>query len=148
MSHSAGAIYLRKHFNVDTKMAATNMAKSIHEEFTKTLQGVSWMDDKSKAAAIVKANAMNFDIGYPDELVDDYTLEEYYNGLELQSDSFLHSLLHIHKFFNERKKHRLHEPVNRTNWEQRATRITKVDAFYAVPQNTIRNFIQYNICSA
>lgn len=135
---SVGATYIRKHFSSDAKLAATKMTKFILEEFIQTLEKVSWMDDESKVAAINKANLLSFDIGYPDELVDDNNLVEYFKGLELQPDELLNNFMRINKFLSYRKKCRLHKLVIHTDWEQRATRVTKVDAFYAVSRNTIR----------
>lgn len=113
------------------------MAKSIHEEFIRTLKHVEWMDARTRAAAIEKASAMNFHIAYADELVDNDKLEEYYHGLELQSDSLLHSALHIRKFNKRFETSQLRKPVNKTDWRSRSTRTTKVDAFYSPPENSI-----------
>lgn len=138
LSVSVAASYLRKHFSSGAKLEAAKMTKIIHEEFMKTLQDLFWMDNESKKAAITKAILMNFDIGYPDELVDSKKLVEFFNGLELQPNELLNNFMHINKFLSYRKMRRLHEPVILADWEQRATRVTKVDAFYAVSRNTIR----------
>lgn len=143
LSLSAGASYVRKHFNKVSKKEATDLARIIHGEFIKTLQNVNWMDEKSKAAAIAKANAMNFDVAYPDELVDVSKLNEYYEGLKLQEDSLLHNVLLVNKFVSDRKMRRMHMPINRKDWDERSTRTTNVDAFYSVPQNTIRKLIEF-----
>lgn len=95
---SASATYIRKYFNEKSKEAAILLARSIHKEFIKTLKKVSWMDESTRREAIAKANAMGFNMGYPDELTDHNKLEEYYRELELQPDSLLHSVLRIRKF--------------------------------------------------
>lgn len=120
------------------------MAKTIHEEFMKTLTNVTWMDQETKTAAIEKANAMRFNIAYPDELIDNNTLEEYYDGLELQSDALLQNVLRINKFNKKHVNRRLSEFVTRGDWEDFSSRITKVDAFYSILENNIRMFLYEN----
>lgn len=137
LSISVGASYVKKYFNEDSKRAAAIVTKSIHEEFLKTLNTVPWMDEDSRMAAITKANNMQFHIAYPDELVDDNKLEEYYRGLELEPDSLLHSVVRIHKFLDIRATKELRKPVNKTDWETHS-KATSVNAFYAPAENSIR----------
>lgn len=116
------------------------LTKTIHQEFIETLKTVPWMDENSRTAAIVKANQMDFHIAYPDELVDDNKLEEYYRDLELQPDSLIHSIGNIYKFFAIRSIRKLRQPVNKTNWETHS-RATTVNAFYSLTENSIRKLI-------
>lgn len=141
MSISAGATYVHTFFNEESKKAANTLAQSIHQEFIKSLKNVDWMDARTRAAAIGKAKAMNFHIAYSDELIDNNKLEEYYSGLELQSDSLLHSVLHIRKFNRKLDTSQLRQIANRTDWRGRSTKTTKVDAFYSVLDNTISMWI-------
>lgn len=136
---ATGAIYVRKYFHTDSKEAVTQLTNSIHEELLTTLHKVSWMDEKTRAAAIAKANAMHFHIAHPDELVDDKKLEEYYNGLELQSSSLFHSLLRIRQFNNKHLINLLRKPINKTDWETHSM-ILAVNAFYSHTENSIRMF--------
>lgn len=109
----------------------------IHQEFMKTLQNVTWLDEQLKAAATSKAMAMNFDIGFPDELLDDKKLNDYYDGLELHPSSLLINTMRVNQFFGNLKNRHLHTPIDRRDWTERAKKTTKVDAFYGVSQNTI-----------
>lgn len=109
----------------------------IHDEFMKTLQNVTWLDEQSKVAAISKAMAMNFDIGFPDELLDDNHLNDYYDGLELHPSSMLINTMRVNRFFANLKKFQLRTPIDRHEWTERAKLTTKVDSFYGVSQNTI-----------
>lgn len=100
------------------------------------------MDEKSRAAAKVKANNMHFHVAFPHELVDDEKLEKYYHGLELQPYSLLHNLIQIHKFFEVRSINKLRQPVNKTDWETHSL-TTSVNAFYSPPENSIRNLFHF-----
>lgn len=95
------------------------------------------MDEKTRAAAIAKALAMHFHIAYTDELIDDKKLQAYYNGLELQADSLLHSILAIRKFRNQHLVAQLRMPINKTDWETHSM-ITAVNSFYSHVENSIR----------
>lgn len=136
---ATGAIYVRKYFNSDTKKAVTQLVHSIHEELLNTLQTVSWMDEKTRAAAIAKALAMHFHIAYADELIDDNKLQAHYNGLELNADSLLQNIMAIRKFRNQHSIDQLRKPINKTDWETHSM-ITAVNAFYSHTENSIRKF--------
>lgn len=136
---SIAANYVRKHFNMESKKSANIIVEFIHQEFMKTLQNVTWMDEQSKSAAISKAIAMNFDVGFPNELLDDDKLNEYYFGLELHPNALMDNVMRVNQFLGHRKKQQLHTKVGRHDWIERAGRITKVDAFYGFSQNTICN---------
>lgn len=134
---ATGAIYIRKYFNSDTKEVVSHLVRSIHEELLSTLRTVSWMDDKTRAAAIAKALAMHFHIAYANELIDDNKLQEHYNRLELHADSLLHSIMEIRKFRNQHLVEQLRKPINKTDWETHSM-ITAVNAFYSHTENSIR----------
>lgn len=129
--------YVRKHFDMESKKLANIIVKMIHEEFLKTLQKATWLDEQSKIAAISKAMSMSFDIGFPDEMLDDQKLNAYYDGLELHPNSLLSNVMRVNRFHGNRKKRHLHTSIDRYDWTERATRITKVDAFYGVNYNSI-----------
>lgn len=137
LSISVGASYVQKYFNEQTKQVAAVLTKTIHEEFIETLQNVPWLDEKSRAAAIVKVHNMHFNVAFPQELVDNEKLENYYRGLELQPDSLLQNIIQIHKFFHRRSINKLRLPVNKTDWETHSI-TTSVNAFYSFAENSIR----------
>lgn len=138
LSISVAGSYVRKYFKGDTKAAATTLAKTIQDQFIETLHTIPWMDDESRAAAIVKANRMLLHIAYADELVDTNKLEEYYRGLELSpADSLMHSLVQLHKFYDQRAIRKLRKPVNKVDWETHS-KATQVNAFYSPTQNSIQ----------
>lgn len=118
-------------------MSATALAKTIQDQFIEALHTVSWMDDESRAAAIVKANRMLMHIAYADELVDTNKLEEFYHGLELVPDSLIHSLVQLHKFYDQRAIRKLRRTVNKVDWETHS-KATQVNAFYSPTENSIQ----------
>lgn len=82
------------------------MVSDIRTEFEDILKTVEWMDEKTRANAIDKAKSMSTHIAYPDELLDDKKLEEFYDGVSREtqicmafyfcrpSDLCLHNTIH------------------------------------------------------
>lgn len=138
---ATAAIYVRRFFDGKSRETAVNIAMKIHEQFIETLKQVTWMDEKSRMSAIEKANAMKFQIGYPDELMNDSLIDEYYNDLELQTDSFFHSMLRIRKFLEDRKILKLRKPVKKNDWIEFSLFTTSVNAAYYQQENSIRTLV-------
>lgn len=108
------------------------------------LHEVSWMDDKTKIAALEKAKAITNHIGYPDELGDDNKIEEFYRELDLEPDNLYNNTLKLAKFYADFELKRLREPVNKTEWI-RHSRPASVSAAYSSLENSIRKC--YNVIS-
>lgn len=134
---ATAAIYVRRFFDGKSKQTAVDIAKNIHEQFIETLKQVPWMDEKSRASAIEKAKAMEFFIGYPDELLNDTLIDAYYKDLELQTDSLLHSMFRVRRFLADREIMKLGKPVIRNDWSEQRLRTTSVNAAYLVQENSI-----------
>lgn len=76
-----GALYIRKYFNEGSKANALEMVADIRKQFRRTLAEVDWMDATTRRAAIDKADAMAAHIAYPNEMLDDSKLTEFYSGV-------------------------------------------------------------------
>lgn len=48
------------------------------------LNDLDWMDETTKEKAIEKANAMGSYVAYPEELLDDQILSEYYDNVSIE----------------------------------------------------------------
>lgn len=83
LSIAAGALYVRKYFNEDARQNAKQMVADIRSEFKEIVKEVDWMDEKTRKSALEKADAMTTHIAYPDELLDDKKLEEFYSNVSI-----------------------------------------------------------------
>lgn len=83
LSIAAGALYVRKFFHEEARQNAKEMVADIREEFEDILHKVDWMDEKTKQNALDKAKSMSTHIGYPDEMLNDKKLEEFYGDVSL-----------------------------------------------------------------
>lgn len=116
------------------------LANSIRIEFLEMLKNIRWMDENTRGHAIRKANAMNFHIGYPDELTNDDKLNEHYHGLKLQTDSIFHSTLRIRKFNQNQRSNEFRQPIDRNDWRDLSIRAALVNAFNIGQHNSIREY--------
>lgn len=73
-----GAIYVRKYFHVDAKLNALEMVKYIKDQFKDSLASLDWMDEKTRKSALDKANTIVDHIAYPDELLEDEKIIEFF----------------------------------------------------------------------
>lgn len=78
---AAGALYVRKYFNENARQNAIEMVADIRKEFVDILKNVDWMDDTTRQNALEKAQSMSTHIAYPDELMDNRKLEEFFDGV-------------------------------------------------------------------
>lgn len=137
---SAGALYVRNFFNRNSKQSVKNIVKSIHKAFLASLNSVDWMDEKTRELAIEKAHGMHFHIAYPNELLDDNKLNEYYDGLAMQPDSLLHNVMRVRQFIRNRKISQFCKTINRTDWQMHSA-ATAVNAYNSLMGNSVRMFL-------
>lgn len=137
LSTGSGALYVRKYFKQNSKEAALQMVNSIKEEFESILRFVPWMDDTTRAAALCKVKTMVTHIGYPDELMDDEKLTDFYKNINVDEEKYLESILSINIFGTDRAFKKLREPVNKTDWITHS-KPAVVNAFYSSIENSIR----------
>ncbi|GLV37814.1 Neprilysin 2 [Carabus blaptoides fortunei] len=134
---STGALYVRKYFDEESKKKALEMVQDIRAEFKEILEHLDWMDDETKKSALEKAASMSSHIAYPDELLDDKKLEEFYENLDLSDELYLESILNLTQFGTDFSFNRLRKPVNKTDWVSHG-RPAIVNAFYSSIENSIQ----------
>lgn len=126
---AVGAKYARKFFREDSKAVAVEMVNDIKEAFEQIIKTRDWMDSKTKKLAVDKLKQMSVNIAYPNELMDDNIVIEYYKGLHVKQEEFFESYLQSYAWLTDKTMDRLHEPVNRTDWRDLAY-VAVVNAFY------------------
>ncbi|XP_056631851.1 neprilysin-2 isoform X2 [Diorhabda sublineata] len=137
LSIASGALYVRKYFNEEARQNALEMVKDIRTEFEHILKVVDWMDEETRTNALEKAKSMTTHIAYPDELLDDEKLKEFYDGLEIDSKHYFGSVLNLTLFGTRFSFKRLRQPVNKTDWITHG-RPAVVNAFYSSIENSIQ----------
>lgn len=59
--------------------------KYIKDSFVEILKNLEWMDETTRQKALSKVSKMMDYVGYPNELLNDNLLEEYYKGVNNNS---------------------------------------------------------------
>ncbi|KAK0074956.1 hypothetical protein PV325_007594 [Microctonus aethiopoides] len=141
LSLSVGSLYIKKYFDGEAKKNAVEMVDDIRMKFNDILKKVDWMDEKTRKSALDKAASMVSHIAYPDELLDDKKLEDFYSGLELTGDNYLKSILNLTMFGTEYLFGELRKPINKSDWKNHG-RSAIVNAFYSSIENSIRDCLK------
>ncbi|XP_061729220.1 neprilysin-2-like [Cydia pomonella] len=98
---------------------------------------IDWMDEKTRKSALEKVAAITSHIGYPDELLDDSKLEEFYEKLKLdENSSYLENILDVNLFNKEYLFSQLRKQVNKTHWVSYAD-VAVINARYYPFQNSM-----------
>lgn len=97
------------------------------------------MDEETRKSALNKAASMASHIAYPDELLNNDKLEEFYEKLELTTDNYLEGILNLTLFGVEYSFSKLRKPVNKSDWVTHG-RPAIVNAFYSSIENSIREY--------
>ncbi|KAL7291511.1 hypothetical protein TKK_0014771 [Trichogramma kaykai] len=134
---SVGAMYVRKYFDEDAKNNAMEMVADIRKQFRVIIEKVDWMDEKTRSAAIEKIDAMENLIAYPDELLDDSKLEEYYEKLEISKDALFDNLIAVNLVASNYSLERFRQPVNKTDWVDFGDAAV-INAFYLPNENSMQ----------
>lgn len=129
LGDAVGELYVIKYFPQDTKECVSQMVESIKEAFAERISVLDWMDDSTKNRAIVKLNAINVKVGYPDKWRD-------YSGMKIDKTlSLVENIRTINKFyFWDSVERRVGKPVDRREW--RVSPQT-VNAYYSRSTNEI-----------
>ena len=83
-----------------------------------------------------KSEAMEYYIGYPDELLNDTLIAEYYQELNIADDSYFQNALNSRTFRTNKSYKKLREPVDKKDWK-RHSKTAIINAFYSVQDNSI-----------
>lgn len=138
---ATSALYVRKYFDGASKKIALDMVKNIREEFEKILKKIPWMDDETRSKALDKARKIVTHIGFPDELLDDGKLIEYYKNVRVDENRLLESINSINKFKADLGYSKLFKAVNKTDWETHS-KAAIVNAAYSPIENSIRKLMK------
>uniref|UniRef100_A0A158P6V6 Neprilysin n=1 Tax=Angiostrongylus cantonensis TaxID=6313 RepID=A0A158P6V6_ANGCA len=148
LKYATGALYIKKSFNEASKNVTLEMVNDLQDAFHNMVVGSDWMDETTKAVsaksfenkgyrnkALDKAGHMLRQIGYPDFILDEEKLDDYYSGLLIEeSDSYSQMVEKLIRWGIEFHFKRLMKPVDRTEYNFNPA---VVNAFYSSTSNSI-----------
>ncbi|XP_044588345.1 neprilysin-2-like [Cotesia glomerata] len=93
------AYYIRE-YPVDerTKSEVYAIYSNVKNKLIEIINSSQWLDNKSKIETIDKIASIKTVIGYPDELLNNDELKNYFEGLEITRDNFLKNFLNANLF--------------------------------------------------
>jgi putative endopeptidase len=109
LGDAVGQMYAKRYFPPEAKAQAQAMVANIIAAFRKRIDGLTWMDPKTKAEAQAKLNTLYVGVGYPDTWRD-------YSGYEVKKDDAFGNVWRAGLFEYQREVARLGRPVDRKEW--------------------------------
>ncbi|KAJ1345890.1 hypothetical protein KIN20_000519 [Parelaphostrongylus tenuis] len=135
MKYATGALYVKKAFNEASKNVTLEMINDLQDAFLSMMTENDWMDESTKVTAIDKARHILRQIGYPDFILDDEKLDDYYKGLRVKEwDSYSQMVDKVARWNNEFQFKRLMKPVDRNEFDFNPA---IVNAYYSFMSNSI-----------
>ncbi|VDL77455.1 unnamed protein product [Nippostrongylus brasiliensis] len=133
--YATGALFVKKFFNKNTKKAMEEMALEMQEVLQEMLSENEWMDENTKKTALDKVSKMLIHVAYPDFILDDKKVDEYYKEISLkETDSFSDMVTKLEKWDSNFSMKRLLKPVDRNEFEMNPS---EVNAYYCGECNTM-----------
>jgi len=129
-----GAMFVRDAFKGVSKKKAEKMIESIRSSFKRNLPRLAWMNDRTRQAAIDKANAVVDMIGFPQYIMNTTALDQRYEGLAIAPDEYFMNNLRDLKFNVKRNFDKLRKKPEKQSWGMTPP---TVNAYYTPTKNEI-----------
>ncbi|VDO84645.1 unnamed protein product, partial [Soboliphyme baturini] len=103
--------------------------------FDAHLKQVTWMDEKSRAAAILKADNIQYNVGYPRWILNDTKLDRFYEPLSVKStEDIFDCMLNLYAFAADKNFERMAQKPVRDDFQMT---VATVNAWYSPEYNSI-----------
>jgi endothelin-converting enzyme/putative endopeptidase len=109
LGEAVGKIYVDRHFPPEAKAQMDELVANLRAAFEERLAASAWMDDETRAAALVKLGTFEPRIGFTGKWTD-------YGPLEIVAGDMLGNTLRVAEFLWEEDVKRLGGPVDREIW--------------------------------
>jgi putative endopeptidase len=127
LGFAVGKLYVEKEFPPSSKTAALEILHSIRAALNSDMQSLSWMNAKTRKAAIEKLAMMGERIGYPGKWRD-------YSGLQIDRGTYVLNMMRANEFENKRELDKIGKPVDTNEWSMTPQ---TVNAYYSPLRNNI-----------
>ncbi len=120
LGDEVGKIYAQRYFSPQAKAEAQEMVSNIIEAFRKRIDGLTWMDPKTKAEAKEKLNTLYVGIGYPEKWKD-------YSAYQVKSDDLFGNIFRGDLFYYRDQISRLGKQIDRHEWSMTPQTVNAVN---------------------
>jgi putative endopeptidase len=108
-----GSVYVDRYFDANSKARLQEMVSNLKKAFRERIQNLVWMEPETRHKALMKLEAVDVQVGYPDKWLD-------YSELEVKNDSYVTNVLRASNFkfcHGPYGLDRIGKPVDRKLWE-------------------------------
>ena len=127
MGEAVGEIYVARHYPPTSQAKMAELIADLRGALDERLKANSWMDEKTKQAAVAKLAAFDPRIGHPDKYID-------YSSLKADKGDLLGNSIRADEFEWLLQLSRLGKPVDRSLWDMTPQ---TVNAYYNPLMNQI-----------
>ncbi len=127
LGEALGQVYVEKHFPPQAKERTLKMVKQVEEALRKDITELSWMTEATKKQALIKLEAIQNKIGYPNKWRD-------YSKLQIVRGDALGNSLRSNAFEFQRELSKIGKPLDKQEWQMTPP---TVNAYYDSSENDI-----------
>jgi endothelin-converting enzyme/putative endopeptidase len=127
LGEAVGRLYVAKYWPDSTANQARELVDDMRAAYREKISNASWMDERTRKAALEKLAAFDPRIGHPVKWID-------YSSLEISRDNPLANAVNTEKFQWELQLKRFPKSVDRTLWDMTPQ---TVNAYYDPTMNQI-----------
>ncbi|CAJ0914512.1 unnamed protein product, partial [Mesorhabditis belari] len=134
MPMATSSIYVKYHFDHDSKQQVEEMISLIMDAFVDLLLHEDWLTPETKTFAKQKVETMKQKIGYPEYLNDAQAVNKEYNQFKVYESNYYKTKFQFYEQYQRDVLERIVQPVDRERWVAGAA---LVNAFYSPNTNEI-----------
>ena len=127
IGEALGKVYVKKNFPPEAKARTLAMVKELEAALSKDIQGLDWMTEATKKQALIKLDAIQNKIGYPNKWRD-------YSALKIVRGDALGNSLRANEFEFNRQVQKIGKPFDKSEWLMTPP---TVNAYYQPSENDI-----------
>jgi len=122
-----GQLYVRDNFSTASKQRMLVLIGNLRATLRERIEHVTWMDEETRRAALVKLDHLGVKVGYPDKWIN-------YDSLHIDPRSYIENIFRANAFNVRRDLAKIGHPVDRTEWDMSPQ---TVNAYYNQTMNEI-----------
>jgi putative endopeptidase len=122
-----GQKYIEVAFGADAKAQIAQMVDALEKSMGKDIQGLEWMSEATRKAALEKLKSITNNVGAPKKWRD-------YSKLTVARDDYFGNSVRSAEMMRERMMERIGKPTDKTEWSMTTP---TVNAFYSPQYNSI-----------
>ncbi len=127
LGEALGQVFVEKHFPPEAKARTLKMVEALESALRQDIQGLEWMSDATKKQALIKLEAIQNKIGYPDKWRD-------YSKLKIVRGDALGNSVRANEFEFDRQVNKIGKPLDKKEWQMTPP---TVNAYYDPSENDI-----------